>query len=143
MAAMVESKAVFAGRCRSMGIPADVLAAMDAKGWGTVATFAFATSWTPGTPDDQLFRDDVLVPLLGSATHVTAPAVRLLYFECFTLLAADIRSRIERGPDEAPRKLAAPERAARFRTLEIVLRGSLERAARTCPQLDRHVCGNL
>lgn len=61
-------------------------------------------------------RTKVLVPLLGSEDHADAPKVRKLYYECYTMVAADLRSRIEAGADDASkvRKLAGAERKSRW-----------------------------
>jgi hypothetical protein len=57
---------------------------------------------------------------------------RQLFFECFTMVQQELRLRLERTSDDVVvRKLAVPERAARFRAQEnrlqgLVLRGELE-----------------
>jgi hypothetical protein len=39
------------------------------------------------------------------------PIVRRLFFESYTLAAADLRARVDRRDEDAPRKLALPERS--------------------------------
>ena len=51
------------------------------------------------------------------------PVVRRLFFEAYTLAAADLRSRVDRREDDAPRKLALPERSQRNRDQALRLAG--------------------
>ena len=70
------------------------------RGWTTLSTFAFASSWTPGSGDDQNFIE-----------------VRKLYFEAYAMVAADLKSKLDSGPDadgQKLRRLAAVERKARW-----------------------------
>ena len=121
--ATIESNAVFRGRGVSMGLPSADLDIMQAKGWTTYATFAFASSYIPGQGDDAQFRTDVVEAVTGSPSHPKAAVLRRLYFESYTLTAADLKARVERTGDEPPRKIPAPERAARFRALAAKLPG--------------------
>jgi hypothetical protein len=67
---VLESKAVFLGRARHMGVSESTIEAMERKNWATLASFAFSSSYVPGSGDDRSFKEQVLVPLLGSADHV-------------------------------------------------------------------------
>jgi hypothetical protein len=56
---------------------------------------------------------------------------RRLYFECFTSVQAELKLRLERTEDTPPRRLAVPERSARYDIQQaklggLVLRGELE-----------------
>ena len=42
------------------------------------------------------------------------PLVRRLFFESYSMTAADMRQRTERRDDDPPRRLAAAERASRY-----------------------------
>lgn len=112
MASLIESEAVFSSRLRACGLEA-YEAAFAAKGWKTLSTFAFASSWAPGSGDDTAFVNQVLRPILGGADHADTPKIRKLYFEAFTMVAADLRSKLEAGPDsdgQKVKKLAPVER---------------------------------
>lgn len=117
MAAIVESNAVFRNRAKAMGISEDVIAAAVGFGWGTLATFAFSAAYTPGMGSDEVFVRDVIVPLLGNAQdprRSQTAALRRLFFEAYSLVTAELRSRVEKGPEsETPRKLPNPERIVR------------------------------
>ena len=89
---------------------------MEQRGWSNYGRFAFACNYTPGQPDEA--------PFLRFAATITSttqeavpddrmPVIRMLFFESYTLAAADLNNRIHRREDDVPRKLAAPERAAR------------------------------
>ena len=101
-----------------MGLSQQVILEMENRGWSTIATFAFSSGYVPGSKEETLFIDQVLTPLLGGANHASAPLLRRLFFECFTLLSAELKTRIEKGPEEGTRKLADPERRVRFKQLE-------------------------
>eukprot|EP00438_Fugacium_kawagutii_P031543 Skav209364 [mRNA] locus=scaffold1388:122952:124220:- [translate_table: standard] len=119
MASLIESEAVFAARLKALGLES-LLPTFVGKGWKTMSTFAFASSWTPGVGDDSAFKSKVLVPLLGDEDHQDVPKVRKLYYECYTMVAADLRSRIEAGADDGSkvRKLAVAERKSRWESIK-------------------------
>ena len=67
--------------------------------------------------DDSNFVAQVLRPLLGSERHTDVPKVRKLYFEAYTMVAADLKSKLEAGPDQdgnKVKKIATVERKARW-----------------------------
>ena len=119
MASLIDSEAVFSARLRASDL-GGLEPAFAARGWTTMSTFAFASSWVPGVGDDTAFQNAVLNPLLGRADHARAPKVRKLYFECYTMVAADIKSKIDAGPEDSSkvRKLAAAERKSRWETMK-------------------------
>ena len=131
--AMIDSEAVFAARATAMGLAAELLAELQRRGWKTFGTFAFSCSYVPGHADDASFMEGVIVPVLADKTHASAATLRRLFFESYTLAAADLKSRIERTGEDPPRKLPTAERAARFEKLKrslagICLEGELEPA---------------
>ena len=72
MATLTESEAVFESKLKELGLEGK-LADMKAKGWRTLATFAFSSSWAPGTGDDT-FLNQVVIPILGRQDHSPRPA---------------------------------------------------------------------
>jgi hypothetical protein len=127
MAALIESEAVFETRAKAMGLTQDVINAAKLKGWKTLGSFAFACAYTPGVGSDDAFKAEVLTPLLGDEQdprRTQAAGVRRLFFEAYTLVAADLRSKVERGPDsDTPRKLPQPERNVRRLRIVAELQG--------------------
>eukprot|EP00973_Karenia_brevis_P043459 6022589-Karenia_brevis.AAC.1 len=71
------------------------------RGWTTVANFAFAANYIPGSPDDSAFINDVIVPVLGTIDHPMKPALRRLFFDCYTMLAADAQRKAVGVEDDA------------------------------------------
>ena len=113
---MLDSSAVFEGRCREMGLLPDEAARLKSRGWNSFALLAFACSYTPGQADDtNLVRLGAIITGTGAddPPEDRMPVVRRLFFEAYTLAAADLRSRVDRREDDAPRKLALPERSQR------------------------------
>ena len=112
MATLTESEAVFESKLKELGLEGK-LADMKAKGWRTLATFAFSSSWAPGTGDDTSFLNQVVIPILGRQDHPDLPKLRKLYHEAYTIVAAELRSKLE-GTQEADgsktRKLPPVER---------------------------------
>ena len=98
VASLIESEAVFEARLKTCGLEAH-LADFKRRGWVTLSTFAFASSWTPGSGEDKAFKDQVLAPLLGDESDPDVPKISKLYFEAFTMVAADLRSKLEHGPE--------------------------------------------
>ena len=126
MAALIESAAVFSARAKSMGITEPVLNAMIGKGWNTMATFAFSCHYIPGVGTDDSFKTEILAALLGpdgDPRRTMAPGLRRLFFEAYTLVAAELRTKVEKGTDDVPRKLPLPERLARRTKIVNDLRG--------------------
>ena len=78
--AALDSEAYFESRCAAVGLSAAHVALMREKGWGTMANFAFSTSYAPGQADDTKFIEGVLVPILGDSASPQAAALRRLFF---------------------------------------------------------------
>jgi hypothetical protein len=124
MAGTIESEAVFAQRCKAIGMSDATLNLLTTAGFSSMGSFAYGCSYVPGSGDDA--------PLVTFATRLNGGVampenimakVRRMFFESFTMVQADLRLRLERS-DEAPaRKLAVPERAARYRAQVLRLPG--------------------
>lgn len=98
MASLIESEAVFSGRLKACGLEA-YASEFHRRGWRTLSTFAFSSSWAPGSGDDQSFIDSVVKPVLRDPAHADVPKMRKLYFEAYTMVAADLKSKLDHGPD--------------------------------------------
>ena len=116
MATLTESKAVFDAKLKENGLDGYKLL-MSGKGWTTLSTFAFASSWAPGTGDDTAFMEQVVRPILGRNDHQDLPKLRKLCHEAYTIVAAELRARLE-GTQEADgsktRKLPPVKRKTRW-----------------------------
>jgi len=111
---ILDSEAVFHAKMQSMGLQAVHMTAISCFGWTTLASFAHSSAFSPGQQDDTVFAEKVLVPVLGSATHVGAARVRRLYFEAYTLMIAELKRSVERRDGDPPRHLPTAERASRL-----------------------------
>ena len=121
---MLDSEADFKSRCRKLGLTEDHLQNLDNLSFASFGHLAFATSYTPGQQDDTALRA-LAVQIVGADPPPPASMaiVRRLVFESYTMAAADLKSRVERRTDEAPRKLVQAERAARYENQRLRLAG--------------------
>ena len=117
MASVLESEAVFAVRAGICGIDQTTLTLMRAQGWITLGTFGFACAYVPGAGDDTSFKEDVMKTLFGAGTHLQGPGLRRLYFESYSMCASELRGRLDKTADEAPKRLPLPEREDRYKKL--------------------------
>ncbi len=112
---MLDSEAVFESRASEIGLNAAEIGRAKTLNVASFGKLAFAANYTPGQADEA--------PLLAMMANICgvdpapadrAPLIRRLFFESYTLAAADLRSRLEKREDDQPRKLAQAERAARY-----------------------------
>ena len=120
----LDSAASFEERARALGLGAFMDKFRDLN-WETMGKFAFAAGFRPGVTDDSVFRTEIFTPLLGGpdAEPRLRPLVRRLFFEAFTLSAADMKRQLDRGDDDAPRRVPNVERESRKEALEKRLTG--------------------
>ena len=114
---MLDSIAVFKNRATEIGLDDATLRRLDDLGWNIYGKLAFASNYRPGQVDEA--------PLISLAEEITQtsppppkqlPLIRRLVFESYTLAAADLKMRVERKEEDAPRKLAQAERASRHQS---------------------------
>jgi hypothetical protein len=124
MAGTIESEAVFRQRCREIGMSDDLFRKISDGGFKTMGSFAYSCSYVPGSADDSPLT--LLARTVNGGADLPGDQMsqfRRVFFESFTLAQADLRLRLERGEDSQPRKLAVPERAARYQAQEKRLHG--------------------
>ena len=128
----LDSEAVFRGRLKAVGLDSDEADRVVAAGWRNLGSFAFSSSYSPGNPDDAPFLRDVVRRVFGETPSAgQTSALRRVYFEAFTLSAADLKKRLEQTDQDPPRKLPAAERNSRYETVKakypgLTLTGQLE-----------------
>ena len=121
----LDSASFFKDRAVQVGLPPAAVESLELQGWTSMARFAFACPAAPGTGDDAIFRRDVVQPVLGMAPQPGALAnLRRLFFEAYTLVASDMKTRVERTDEDPPRKLPRVERQDRLTALQQRLPGS-------------------
>ena len=88
---LVESRAAFRARALSIGLDGPTVDALVARGWATMGAFAFACSSTPGGAGPDRFLDEIGEPILRDRQHPQVASLRRLWFESFTMAAAELR----------------------------------------------------
>ncbi len=123
--ASLDSVAVFEERAKEVGFRADDIARIKNEGIGTLAKFGFACKYSPGQQDESSLAE------LGKTIFAEDPvsvsrmaALRRLYFEAYTLSAAELRRKLEATSDSKPVRLANPERKQRADEQAARLKGS-------------------
>jgi len=116
--AATDSKAVFITRCKAVGLSDTEISAMETAGFDTYANLAFSPSFQPGASDESPFVKAVLEKVLGAADHPKAPALRRLFYESYTLVAAELKKKVDRTDEDKPKVMPLQERSTRWSTLK-------------------------
>ena len=87
MTATVDSKAAFKSMVVNMGLET-IYENLVKQGWDTFGSFAFACTSGTAANDAELFKKEVLDPLLGEQVHLAAK-VRRLFNRAYALEQAD------------------------------------------------------
>ena len=115
MATLVDSEASFVSRAAAIGIDEELVQKLLAAGINSSAKLAFSCNYNPQATDEQPLIDMVTNANGGTAVTLGQMAcVRRLFFEAHTMVLADLKSQVEKTDDQGPRKVPAPERAARY-----------------------------
>lgn len=110
----MDSTASFKDRATAIGLVKADLDVLERNNLCTFGQFSFLSSYQPGSSDETPFVD-ALTKVLGHAIDAGQLAGwRRLFFESHTLTMSDLKARLERKDDEAPRKLLMPERVERL-----------------------------
>lgn len=113
--AIVESVAAFRARALAVGVSQAELSALTAQSLDTFAAFAFLVPHSVAINDGAALKT-ALIDILGVEPGTASMArFRRLQFESHTLVLSDTKARVERTDESAPRKMPAPERAARHK----------------------------
>lgn len=118
MSSMLDSQPVFQSRLRDLSIKDLRYEALRNNGIDTLGRFAYICTLQPGTTAD----DSPFVAALIKALDLTEEndlgqgelaAFRRLWVEAYTVSISEIRARVEKTEDTAPKKLPMPERVSR------------------------------
>ena len=115
MSAASDSKATFLARCVEIGFSTEEVKALSAKPWCPLAGFAFAANYQPGGTDEGPLRSLAASFVEKDDLDDRMPAVRCLFYEAFTLPAADLKRKLDAKDLDEPRKMAMPERRQRMK----------------------------
>ena len=120
---IMDSSAAFCERAKALGLPETSLTKLGDAKLATFGSFAFLSSFQPGSTDEKPFVE-ALSNVLGSTPEQAELACwRRLYYECHTAAMSDLRVRLERKEDDGPRKLLMPERIERLERAKKSLSG--------------------
>lgn len=124
-APMLDSSAVFLARVEEIGLNRAEIAKLKADGLDTYGKLAFACNYVPGQAQEQPLLDlCARICEVVPAPPDRIPLIRRIFFESYTLAAADLRTKLEKKDDDQPRKLAQAERSARY-TAQVTRLGGL------------------
>ena len=125
--ASLDSLAVFSQRAREVGFSDDDLERVKTEGVASLAKFGFSCRFAPGQADEGPLLE-LGKTIFGQDPVPTAKmsALRRLYFEAYTLSAAELRRKLESKDDSKPVRLAMPERNQRAAEQSTRLKGSLQ-----------------
>ena len=124
--ASLDSIAVFTQRAKEVGFSDEDVQRVRDEGVASLAKFGFACRFAPGNTDETPLVD--LGKTIFNADPVPTSkmsALRRLYFEAYTLSAAELRRKLESKDDTKPVRLAMPERNQRATEQATGLKGPL------------------
>ena len=125
MASGLESVEVFESRARQFGISAAVVRQLRDADIGTMGAFAWCCGFQPGAQDEAPLIAAMTAALNGAPSVGLMAQLRRLFYESHTASLMDMRSRLDRNDDDAPKKIQLPERIARFDQLRLRYPGLL------------------
>lgn len=112
---MLDSSAVFISRAEEIGLNRAEVTKLRTDGLDTYGKLAFACHDVPGQAQEQPLLDlRARICEVVPAPQDRVPLIRRLFFQSYTLAAADLRTKLEKKDDDQPRKLAQAERAAAY-----------------------------
>ena len=115
------SQAVLLDRVRELGLD-EIIPGLQAKGWLTQGVIAFATTYVPTQPSDDLLMEQCVRPLVGGEL-AQVPLLRRLWFECYSATMVEIKQRMSGQPEGSMRKLTQPELISRRQDTQSKLSG--------------------
>ena len=119
----MDSTASFKERALRLGLPEAAINRLVDSKLATSGQFAFISSFQPGSADEKPLVEAITKILTEAPSATELASWRRLYFECHTAAMTDLRTRLERKDDEAPRKLLMPERVERLERAKKTLTG--------------------
>ena len=124
MSSVLDSAAVFTARLLGVQVPQAIVDRLVAAGIDTLARLAFSSSSQPGSGDDQDLQT-VLAAALNPdrLTPGLLASLRRVWFEAHAALVADVRQRVDRTDEAAPKRVPVQERAERQRAQSTRLAG--------------------
>ena len=111
MASFMDSRSVFEQRLKACDVPSEAIDKLIDVGVTSLSKLAFCTSYAPNMTDDtplvNFFKQTISPNAELSAGVVSS--LRRAFFEAHTFMLSDLRSKIDKKEDEAPRKVPQAE----------------------------------
>ena len=120
---LVDSEAVFKSRAVAIGLTDEVIGLLRDCGLTTMGKLAFASSYVPGSSDNAPFVTLVKTALKRDPTISEMAGIRRIFNESYAAASLEMKSLVEQSEEAPVRKLAAAERAERFREQQRRLKG--------------------
>ena len=121
--ALTDSEPNFRARCGALGLSTAITDSLCTAGVGTIAKFAFSSSFVPGMQEERPFVNAMATALGRDPSMGELALFRRLLHECYALVSAELQSSVERVEDAPVKKLAQPERADRLKRQQAKLSG--------------------
>lgn len=128
---IVDSTAVFRDRALKIGLDEAVYDLLKDGGLDTLGKLAFASSYVPGSSDDQPFVDLIKKVLKRDPSIGEMAIIRRLFNEAYAAASVEMKTMMEQTDEGPTRKLAPAERSERFESQQkrlkgITIKGQLE-----------------
>ena len=131
MASFMDSRSVYEQRLKACDVPDEAISRLTEVGVTSLSKLAFCTSYAPNMTDDTPlinFFKQTINPELSAGV---LSSLRRAFFEAHTFMLSDLRSKIDKKEDEAPRRVPQAERnsrlqAQRTRLMGVEVSGPLE-----------------
>lgn len=124
---MLDSKPVFEAKLISAGLDDAVQQRLIAGGIDTFAKLAFLAPVAPNTGDDRILIETLSTLMQYTDEDPMPPLVkaviRRVWFESHAVAISEVKNKMERGDESAPRKLPLPEREDRRNRQQLRLVG--------------------
>ena len=111
----MDSAATFRQRAIAVGVPENDLDTLAGKGVNTFSAFAFCAPMQSAGSVDEAPLVQALTSLLDLREPLALIPYRRLYFESQTMALREMKQRLERRDDQAPKKMSLPERMHRLK----------------------------
>jgi hypothetical protein len=114
---MIDSKPVFLARLASAGLEEDAVQRLLTGGLDTLAKLAYLAPVSPASGDDKALMDALRTVMNYDQDNpmpvMVQSCLRRIWFESHATALSEVKSKLERGDEQHPRKLPLPEREDR------------------------------
>ena len=112
--AIIDSYAAFRDRALQFGITEADVVKLKSKTFASFGAFTFIAVFSPNSPDDAALKASLTAVLERDMDVEDMARFRRLHFEANAVTISDAKRRTEATGEDTPKKVPAPERAARY-----------------------------